>query len=207
MNAARRAALVAFTAAASAWPLAAAAHSPVPGLDHFYGGLLHPWLVPAHAIALLALGLAVGRRSGDADVAPALRARQRTLFAFVAALATGLVATGVTGERDTDPLLLALGLAAAAAVVAGRVLPAWAQGLLAAAVGAVIGLGSGAGELAGRPLVLALAGAGAGATLALLAATVLADLPRAAWQRIALRVGASWLAASALLVLALELAR
>ena len=31
------------------------AHAPFVGVEGFYGGLLHPLLVPAHAMALLAL--------------------------------------------------------------------------------------------------------------------------------------------------------
>src|SRR5262250_488988 len=40
----------------------AQAHDVVAGVGGFSGGLLHPLLVPAHALALLALGLALGQQ-------------------------------------------------------------------------------------------------------------------------------------------------
>jgi len=41
------------------------AHAPFIGVDGFYGGLLHPLLVPAHAMALLALGLLIAGAAGS----------------------------------------------------------------------------------------------------------------------------------------------
>lgn len=45
--------------AATACP--AAAHSPIKGVGTFYSGLLHPALVPAHLLALIAVGLLIGQ--------------------------------------------------------------------------------------------------------------------------------------------------
>ena len=47
----------------------AQAHVPIEGVGGFYGGLLHPILVPAHALALLALGIFIGRRKHGRGIA------------------------------------------------------------------------------------------------------------------------------------------
>jgi urease accessory protein len=41
----------------------ASAHSPVKGIGTFYNGMLHPYLVPAHLLVLLALGLMIGQHA------------------------------------------------------------------------------------------------------------------------------------------------
>ena len=43
-------------------PGVALAHGPMPGVGSFYGGLLHPVMVPSHLITLVALGLLIGQR-------------------------------------------------------------------------------------------------------------------------------------------------
>jgi urease accessory protein len=57
-------------AAAPGWALA---HSPIPGIASFYSGVLHPFVVPAQLMALLALGLLFGQR-GLARLGPAVPA-------------------------------------------------------------------------------------------------------------------------------------
>ena len=42
-------------------PGLAVAHSPMQGIGNFYGGILHPILVPSHLLALLSLGLLIGQ--------------------------------------------------------------------------------------------------------------------------------------------------
>ena len=44
----------------AAWPVPAYAHSPVPGIEGFYIGLLHPFSTPAQALLMLGLGLLIG---------------------------------------------------------------------------------------------------------------------------------------------------
>jgi hydrogenase/urease accessory protein HupE len=39
------------------------AHDVVAGVGGFYGGLLHPLLVPAHVLALTSLGLLIGQQT------------------------------------------------------------------------------------------------------------------------------------------------
>ena len=53
-----RAATAAF--AAACLPAAARAHTTIEGIDAVYGGFLHPYFVPQHLLALIALALLVG---------------------------------------------------------------------------------------------------------------------------------------------------
>ena len=54
----------------------ALAHPPPLGIGGFPGGLLHPLFVPAHALAVLALGLLIGQQAAGARLA-ALSLRRR----------------------------------------------------------------------------------------------------------------------------------
>ena len=72
---------------------AARAHAPVPGLEGFPGGLLHPLLVPAHLLALLGLGLFIGQQ----------RSRLSTALFFAAGLLAGLGAiASAVGETPAN---------------------------------------------------------------------------------------------------------
>lgn len=176
-------------------PLSAWAHSPVPGLGRFYSGMLHPALAPAALIALVALGLLVGQQG--------LVQARRSVMGFVLAVATGLVAGSQWPDLGSDQALLFAGLASAAcALAAWRPHPA-ALLSLSLAVGAAAGLGlSDMAVGAGRWVVIA--GTWSGATLLTLGVAALAEGARRPWHSIGLRVVASWLAASALLVLGLQ---
>jgi urease accessory protein len=117
----------------------ARAHDVASGIGGFYGGLLHPLLVPTHTLALVGLGLCIGQHVS----------RQRAVL---------LTLFGVS-------------------LVAGVIMIVSAFAVTAA-------------EYA----ILAVAAA-------------LTAYCRRDWQRIAVRVAGSWIAASAILVLALRLAR
>ena len=45
-----------------AFPAAAQAHTPIPGMGEFAGGLLHPLTTPFHVLILLGLALLVGQQ-------------------------------------------------------------------------------------------------------------------------------------------------
>lgn len=180
-------------------PGVALAHSPMPGVGSFYGGLLHPVMVPSHLITLVALGLLIGQRG--------LGAMRLTYPCFLVALTGGLIVAGWSPEAPgaAQTVLLALaggcGLAVAFKLPAPRALLA----LVTVITAAVIGADSGITGLSRQETFGALLGAGAGACLLLLAVAGLAELPQREWQRIAVRVLGSWCAATAALVLALTL--
>ena len=176
---------------------AAAAHSAFPGAGAFYSGVYHAAVVPAHAVALLAFGLLLGQRG-----------LQRHVNVFIAmgaslALAGAAARLGLAIELEVPVLVLAA--ACALCVVLDRALPAAALMALALGIGVGIGLGSTLDGLAPRAQWLALAGTWLGSMAGAALPANLADAAKRPWQRIAIRVVGSWLAAAALLVLALLL--
>jgi urease accessory protein len=175
----------------------AQAHAVVPGVGGFAGGLLHPLLVAAHAMSLVALGLLIARQSRP--FAPGL--------VFALALCAGLIAIALAvGETIASQVLLAntaiLGLAVAAAWSPPKAI-GW---LLAAVGGAALALDSPPDAITLSEAYRMLLGTGLSACLALALVVALTRRARRHWQIIAVRIVGSWIAASAILVLALEFA-
>jgi urease accessory protein len=177
------------------------AHSPIPGIGNFYSGALHPFISPAHLIALLALGLAIGQRAYGA-----LARAKPPLVTVAAGLAAGLMLHAAAGDPDTDRLLLVGAAGTGLLVAAAWPLPVALEVLLAAAIGLAVGLASGPTGVEGRTRYTMLAGTGLAATLLVGYVTVMVSVTEQPWLRIAVRVVGSWLAASSLLVLALNFA-
>jgi hypothetical protein len=190
-----------FPWAASAAPLLltapgwASAHSPVPGLGAFYSGMLHPVVAPSALIALMALGLLIGQHG--------LVQARKAVLGLVVAVALGLVLGSQWPGLKVDPGLLLAALATAVCALAARRLPALALLALAMVVGMAAGLGL-ADMAVGSVRWVVIAGTWLGCAFLALGVAALAELARKPWQHIALRVVASWLAASAMLVLGLR---
>ena len=180
-------------------PGVALAHSPMPGIGYFYGGILHPALVPSHLVALVALGLLVGQRG--------LTAIRLAYPCFLTALVAGLIVAGFSPEApaNAENILLVIagccGLAVALRLVAHHAILALATALTAF----VIGADSGVADLDRRATFGAMLGAGTGACILFVVVAGLAEIPRREWQKILIRVLGSWCAASSALVLALAL--
>ena len=175
----------------------AVAHSPIEGIGEFYAGILHPVLVPSHVLALLSLGLLLGQRGLDA--------MRVGYCAFLPAVVLGLVAAGAgVTPVAIEPWLLALSILCALAVVLRLRLPLLVAGVLAALVALAVGLDSSPEITGATRAAAALAGSGLGACICLILFAALAELPQHDWQRIAVRVVASWSAASGALVLSLR---
>jgi urease accessory protein len=178
----------------------ARAHDVAVGIGGFYGGLMHPLLVPAHLLALAALGLCIGQH--------APRQRAILLALFAASLVAGvIVIVSAFAMTAAEYAILAVAAAAGLAVAIAR--PQWliVSTPLAVVAGAAIELDSVPQEISMAATFLALSGS---AVAAFLIVMVLSDLTaywRRDWQRIAVRIAGSWIAASAILVLALRLAR
>jgi len=163
----------------------ARAHSPIEGIDGFYGGLLHPILVPAHALGLLALGLFIGQQDS--------RHRRGAAAMFAVALA---------GE------ILLVDAAALGALVAIARPPPRPIGWLAAAVtGATIGLDSPPQVISMALGTITLIGTGLGACITLAIVVEVTSYLRRDWQQLGMRILGSWIAASAMLALAVRWAR
>jgi urease accessory protein len=105
------------------------------------------------------------------------------------------------------PALLALSLIVGGAVALAFALPPFAMGLLAAAIGATIALDSPPDAITVREAILMQLGMFFGATVFFWGVIEAASLLRRPWQQIGIRVLGSWIAASALLGLALRFAR
>jgi urease accessory protein len=184
-------------AAAPAW-----AHSPIEGMNSFYGGVLHPMLVPAHLVVLLALGLLLG---GQAE-----RPARIGAAVWLASVLCGLfLLTWLGGQALTQALMPVLLMAAAVLgllVAAAWRVPTALLAALALAVGLGLALDSDPELGNASERSLALAGTALGAVLVLAAGLLLAEVgAQRGWQRIAVRVLGSWIAASAIMVSALSL--
>ncbi len=189
----------------------AAAHSPIQGIGIFYSGALHPLVTPPHLIALLALGLLLGqagqRVAGDDD-AP-LAALTAPLAALAVALVAGVLRAGLqpAEEPDTDRVLLALAAATGLAVAAAWRAPAAVRLVAALVAGLAVGIGSAPSGVTDAERWTSLAGTAAAALLlGAYVAAMVAMARRPPWLAIGVRVLGSWMAAAALLVLALSFA-
>ncbi len=178
-------------------PVKAVAHSPVEGMNEFYNGVIHPLLVPAHLLLILATGLFLGQRGP--------RENRLALPAFFLASVAGLLLSGFAAATATaQGFVLAGTLAIGLVTAVGRRAPLPLYPAAGAFAGFFLGLDSTPESLAGRERLLALAGTGVGLNLWLIYACGVADFfSKRPWQRIGLRIVGSWLAASSLLVLAL----
>ncbi len=187
------------------WPVTASAHSPIDGMEGFYVGFLHPLSTAGQVLALIAIGLFVGRVDQTSFT--------RAWSAFAALVVGGILLgqiVGLSGHEDT----VLLGVAAVVALIAagapqrifapGRLQP----GALAAGVGGLLlGLASTPDAGPARATILVLSGSFVGLNVAFLylaGGTIwLLDRYAARWALIGLRVLASWVAAIAILMCAL----
>ncbi len=177
-------------------PAVALAHSPIKGLNNFYNGFLHPLFVPAHLLSLLALGLLFGQQ-GPRPHTPAI-------LGFLTASVLGLLGTLFIEPIAVETVLLGGAGLLGLLIAAKRVVPVYLSALLGVLLGIAIGLDSAMVELSGNERLASLLGSGIGIYLLLLYPMALADhFNKRPWQRIAIRVLGSWIAASALLVLTL----
>jgi hydrogenase/urease accessory protein HupE len=177
----------------------AMAHPPPLGVGGFAGGLLHPLLVPAHGLALVGLGVLIGQQAGWG---------RAVVVAGIVALAAGLgVMTLGVVPLFVGEALLALAALTGLLVALARPVSEIAGGVLATATGFAIALDSPPEVLSLREANLMLAGTGLGAALLLIVTSELARRLQSAWPRIAMRILGSWIAASAILVLAVRLVR
>ena len=161
----------------------------------FAEGFLNPLLTPAHVLTLLALALCVGQQ----------KRRGATLLVFALALAVGFLAI-VLAVETTPARMVLLADAAALGVMAAVAWPpkplVW---LLAATAGAVLALDSPPQAVMIAEAYATLAGTAIGACAMLVVVATIAGHANADWQRIGVRILGSWIAASAMLVLAVQL--
>jgi urease accessory protein len=179
---------------------AAQAHVVIPGVGGFPGGLAHPLLVLSHALSLVALGLLAGRQP--------LRSRLILIAVFMAAMALSFAAVSLAYSTDRAELaVLALAAIAGLVLASGWNAPFAVTALIAICLGGAILFDSVPAVPSVRETLLALAGTTLAAAAAIATVAFVSACLPAFWQRVGIRVAGSWIAASAILVLALRLAK
>ena len=177
----------------------AMAHPPPLGIGGFAGGLLHPLFVPAHVLAVMALSLLIVQQPMWTRIA---------MLSFIAGLTAGLgmMTLGVVPSLMNE-FVLACVLIAGVLVAVARPVPEVAGCAFAVLTGFCIALDSPPEAISLTEANLMLVGTGLSAAVLLIVAVEIARQLASGWARIAARILGSWIAASAILVLALRLAR
>jgi urease accessory protein len=190
-------ALIALVLTLAAEP--ALAHPPPLGVRGFWGGVLHPVFVTDHVVGILGLGLLIGGQA---------RWGFLPLTACAAALVAGLVAmtTGIVPRFANEAVLGTAGVAGLLVALA-RPLPQVLGVALAIVLGFAIALDSPPEVLSVSEANLMLIGTGISAGAFLVVVALASRQAQARWVQIGLRILGSWIAAAAILALALRLAR
>jgi hypothetical protein len=160
-------------------------------------GLLQPLTTPAHVVALTGLGLIAGRNFLPAGAA--------IIATFALGLAAGLsaIAWGV-GETPASEVLLASATLCGLTVASGIPAPVSLAMPVALASGVALGLDSPPQSILLGEAVAMLVGTGCGG-IGALAMIAFAAFAIARWRHgIVLRVAGSWVAAIAIMALALR---
>ena len=178
----------------------ALAHPPPFGVADFFGGLIHPAFVSAHLMAILGLGILIGQQTPRGSRAAAVV----FIVALIAALA--VLRFGVAPPFTLEAVLFSALMGGVLAALA-LPLPKALGWVLAAVTGTAIGLDSPPEVMSVREADQMLIGTAIGGTLLLVVIVEIAARLTTPWQRIGARVLGSWIAASAMLVLAILMVR
>lgn len=174
------------------------AHSPVPGIEGFYVGLLHPFSTPSQALLMLALGLLVGGLASEKVRWP--------LVSFLVASVIGLILGPLVPNLDQVVFAIAFATGLLASLAPGRLVHLTVVVVIIG--GYLIGEISIPDDGPVRDRVITMSGAIVGANLGLLYLFGINHFIRERykwpWVTVAFRVAAAWLAAVALIVLALD---
>jgi urease accessory protein len=174
-------------------PQAAEAHGNFAGLGNFYGGLLHPLLVPAEMLAVVSVGLLLGSNGSMA------------CRAGVPAFGIGVSAGLAIAQAITIPALLFSALPLAAAAIAAALLivgvriPRAISVPVALAAGVAVGMDATPDAGDASSILVASAATVLASTAAVLVIAALVLDRKQPWLSIAVRVAGSWIVACALL--------
>lgn len=163
-------------------------------------GFLRPLVTPGHVIALFSLGLVAGRNtlSGITTIV--------AVFALGLAIGLGALASGI-GETPAGDVLLASAALCGLTAASGVRAPVALAAPIALALGAALGLDSPPEVIRLGEAVAMLIGTACGGVAALAVIALLALTMAGRWQGIVLRVAGSWIAAIAILALAVRWSR
>lgn len=173
------------------------AHSPIAGIGTLFNGVLHPLLVPTQLLVILVLGLWFGQNHNAKN--------KQAILLYLLAVIAGLVTTHFWVLGDVS-LPLLVGAATVGLLVLSRLtVPQAVYIVVAMVLGFMVGLDSAQDELNAKAKLVSLFGSGVGIYFLMLYAMALSEsLSKKTWQIIVVRVMASWITASALMVLALH---
>lgn len=168
-------------------------HNPIEGIGSFYGGVLHPLVVPEQVLLLVTTSAFLAQQG--------LGALRRAVPVALVALA---IAIGLQPQfawvPPQEPVLVLGALLGLSVAVQLRV-PIAAAVVVAALLGLVVGLGTDVQEIPAGEEKLFQGGALLGAGLGLLCFAVWLESAKRPWQKIVVRVLGSWTAAASLIVL------
>lgn len=182
-------------------PQVSHAHTPIAGVDGFFGGVIHPITTPTHLLILLGLGLLAGQRSS--------LGLKVSLLAFVPISGLALLVAG-TGLCQSlyPPLLISLAIISGILVALNQPLPTWSYAVIFAFAALAIGLDSSVDTANRAELTKGLLGTWVGLILIICdLAFYISISTKQKWQKIGVRVAGSWLTAASLMILAFALRR
>jgi len=179
-------------------PDATWAHTVIPGIEGFPGGLLHPLLVPAHALTLIGLGLMAGTLARRTELLLLAIFAAGTLAAFA------LVALACSAMQ-AENLVLCLGAAIGVLLASNLAPPAPVAIVVTIAVAIAVIFDSVPPVLTISGTALALTGTALAATALFATAALISRTLPASVRTLGIRIAGSWIAASAIMALALRM--
>lgn len=181
-------------------PQAASAHGSLAGGGGFYAGIAHPFLAWEHTIVLIGLGLLIGSLGRLNGRIP--------LLCLLIGLCAGLASEPILQLAWSGTFVLVLAVTAGIALVVGKPLPLALTAILALITGAAVALDTGVPPPPNMTAVEVYApyfGVTVGVFLIVLNAMAVATWATHPPFTIGVRMVGSWIAAIALMLLALHL--
>lgn len=177
----------------------AQAHTVIESVSGFPGGLLHPLLVPAHALLLVTLGLLAGQQT--------VHQRRILLPLFPLSLIATTILIVAAFAFETQNVILWLCILNGILLALAWPLPLIVPAALSFAAGIALMLDSVPALLSVQETLSALSGTAFSALVVFVLLTAVSAQATRPWQMTGRRIIGSWAAASAVLVLALRLAK
>ncbi|HUH38080.1 MAG TPA: HupE/UreJ family protein [Spongiibacteraceae bacterium] len=175
------------------------AHGAFPGVNDFQAGMLHPLLVTAHLLLLIACGLLLGQQHRG----PA----QAMLGGLLAGLLVGLPLSVLAASWSKALSIACLVAALGTSLLVTSARPTRRLTLIGLLAGLLVGIDSAPARDPWQAVATSLAGTGLGALLMVCVIGGALLGRHRHWQRIGVRIVGAWIAAACLLVASVELRR
>ena len=173
------------------------AHMPLKGINDFYSGFLHPLFVPAHLLLLISFGLFIGQKRVSSN--------STILIVYASAIVIGLLFAWFLGD-EKEIYVLYMATLMGLLVTTNLSVRLYLILFVSALVGLILGMDSAQETLTGKNKFASFVGSGMAIYFLALYPMIFAEyLQKKSWGKIGIRILGSWIAASAILVLALAL--